>query len=316
MKTHVSFSALALGAVLLGGRAHAQDAIVPDDFPTISNALTAAADNDGDGTLEIFVRAGTYAENVRITRSDVLLEGETPSRPTIQGTGGIDVLNVEAFSGNLSNVTVRNFLVTGGLAFDGVEYRRVVGGAVTNVEAFGNSDGIRMNGVTNVTVSGCLARNNAHSGFQLTGFSGSTLAGNEARDNGHDGIDLGGVVNAVIETNDSHHNGDRGVRARRTFDTAIRNNQLHDNFDDGARFEAVTRVSFTGNVCNANRENGLRTRRTLDCLVSQNQFTNNDNFGVRIRDDINLDFSAAPGIQGPLGDNTFAGNDDGPVRSD
>lgn len=317
MNAKLSSSFAFLAALALGASAaRAQDVTVPDDFATIHDALNGGNDVDADGTLEIFVRAGTYNENVRIFRSDVRLQGETPNRPVIQGNGGNDVVLAEAFSGSLSNVTIESFVVTGGVAFDGVEFRRVNGGAVRDVEAFGNTDGIRMNGVNGVTVTGCDAHDNLHAGIKLSGFVASTLGSSTARSNGHDGIDLSGGLNSTIESNDSHHNGDRGVRARRALDIAIRDNQLHDNFSDGARFEAVTRVAFTGNTCNANRSNGLRTRRTLDGFVSQNAFTNNDDFGVRIREDFNLDFSAAAGVQGPLGDNTFAGNGDGNVRSD
>lgn len=314
---HITSSFLLVGALCLGASvARAQDVVVPDDFATIQDALNGGNDVDADGTLEIFVRAGTYAENVRITSSNVELSGDAANRPTIQGNGGFDVVLAEAFTGSLSNVTVKNFVVTGGVAFDGVEYRRVNGGSVQNVESFGNTDGFRMNGVTNVTVTGCDAHDNAHTGFRLSGLVGSTLGTNVARNNGHDGIDLSGGLASTIETSDSHHNGDRGIRARRAIDMTIRTNQLHDNVSDGARFESVTRVTFTGNTCDANGENGLRTRRTIDCLVSQNALTNNVKFGVRIREDFGLDFDAATGVQGPTGDNTFAGNVSGDVRSD
>lgn len=307
---------LPIPALLLTAGAFAQDAIVPDDFPTISNALTAAADTDGDGTLEILVRAGTYNENVRITRSDVVLEGEA-TRPTIQGTGGLDVLLVEAFTGTLSNVTVRNFVVTGGLAFDGVEFRRVNNGLIENVEAFGNSDGLRLNGGSGCVVRNSSAHDNLQAGIRLSGQVSCTVTGNVTNANGHDGIDLSSGAQVTIAGNDSHHNGDRGVRARRAFDSTIQGNQLHDNVSDGCRFESVTRVQFVSNVCGANADNGLRTRRTLDCLVSLNQFASNNGFGVRIRDDINQDFDASQaGVQGPLGDNTFSGNGSGPVRVD
>ena len=54
----------------------AVDAIVPDDFATISAAVLGATDVDSSGVVEIMVRAGTYNENVRIERSDLALLGE------------------------------------------------------------------------------------------------------------------------------------------------------------------------------------------------------------------------------------------------
>lgn len=316
--TLLFLSVLAGGAILGGQRARAQDAIVPDNFATISAALTGASDADADGVLEIFVRPGTYAEDVRIARSDVLLEGDVSAPPTIQGTGAANVVWVEdLLNATLTNVSVKNFVVTGGLTRDGVEFRRVNAGLVENVEAFGNSDGLRLNSGTGVTLRNCNAHDNLQAGIRLSGLVSSTITGNASHHNGHDGIDLSSGSLVTISNNDCHHNGDRGVRARRAFDTTIQGNQLHQNVSDAARFESVTRVSFVSNVCDANSDNGLRTRRTIDCLVSLNQFTNNGSFGIRIRDDANLDFDASSaGAQGPVGDNTFSGNSNGDVRSD
>ena len=70
------------------------------------------------------------------------------------------------------------------------------------------------------------------------------------------------------------------------------------------------------NVVTGSRENGLRTKETFDSLVTANQLLNNQEYGIRREDGANEDFDAAPGIQGPVGDNLVVGNGLGSVRQD
>ncbi|MBK7875357.1 MAG: right-handed parallel beta-helix repeat-containing protein [Planctomycetes bacterium] len=306
--------ALAVGAPL----ARAQDATVPDDFATISAALANATDANTDGTLHIRVRSGTYNENVRVSRSSVILEGESANPPTIQGDGTAHVLHVETLtSGFLNDVTIKNFKITGGNLRDGVELSRVNLATIENVEAFGNAEGLHWNRGTGGSVRLVLGRDNSHSGIKLSGVFDATVANNVGRDNGSNGIDVTASANVVLELNDCHHNADNGLRARRATDLTVRNNLLHDNVSNGARVESVTRLQFTGNTCDLNQENGIRTRNTFDCLFSLNTLTNNDKYGVRRRDAFGDDWDAVTaGDQGPVGDNTFAGNASGEVRND
>jgi len=74
--------------------------IVPDDYPTIQEAINAA--NPGD---TIFVRAGTYYENVVVNKS-VLLVGENKELTLIDGDGIGNVVSVIA-----SNVIIHNFTI-------------------------------------------------------------------------------------------------------------------------------------------------------------------------------------------------------------
>ena len=73
-----------------GSATAAVDAVVPDDFETIQLALDSADDTDRDGFVHIFVRRGTYAENVLIQqRADVILEGQDPATTVIFGIAGL-----------------------------------------------------------------------------------------------------------------------------------------------------------------------------------------------------------------------------------
>ena len=311
---------LTLCALSLPALARAQDATVPSaQFPTIQSAVLNATDADNSGTIHIRVDAGTYNENLRISRSNLRLEGDPANPPTIQGDGTVQVVWVETLtSGFLDNVTLDNLRVTGGgLLNDGVELSRVNNATVRNVEAFGNAEGIHWNRGTGGALRDSLARDNAHSGIKLTNVFDGTVTNNLGRDNGSNGIDITGSANLVVESNDCHHNTDNGLRMRRTTGSAARNNVLHENVNEGARLESVTALQFTGNTCSMNQENGIRSRNTFDCTFSQNTLSNNTKFGVRRRQWSGDDWDAvAGGDQDPAGDNNFAGNGSGAVRND
>ena len=51
-------------------------------------------------------------------------------------------------------------------------------------------------------------------------------------------------------------------------------------------------------------------------LVTMNQLVNNTEWGIRRENGSNDDFSSAPGIQRPAGDNNLSGNGNGPLRND
>jgi len=60
--------------------AEATTIIVPDNYPTIQQAVDAAKSGD-----TVLVRAGVYTENVLIYSKSISLIGEGASNPTIRG---------------------------------------------------------------------------------------------------------------------------------------------------------------------------------------------------------------------------------------
>jgi len=98
--------------------------VVPDDYPTIQEAINAAVDGD-----TVFVRNGTYYENVIVNRSIVIL-GEDKRGITIDGDGVGTGISVTA------------------------DHVRVEGFSVQNCEA-----GIRVEGNENTVVSNIASSN-------------------------------------------------------------------------------------------------------------------------------------------------------------
>jgi len=79
--------------------------IVPDDYSTIQKAISNA--NSGD---TIYVRAGTYYENLIVDKS-VTLEGENRDTTIIDGGGNGDVIRVAADYITITGFTITNLLV-------------------------------------------------------------------------------------------------------------------------------------------------------------------------------------------------------------
>jgi len=76
--------------------------VVPDDYPTIQQAVDNASDSD-----TIFVRSGTYPENIRIDK-DLTLEGEDRDTTAIDGEGSGDCIRISSADVNISEFTIKN----------------------------------------------------------------------------------------------------------------------------------------------------------------------------------------------------------------
>ena len=75
---------------------------VPDDYPTIQEAINAA--NDGD---TIYVRVGTYYENIVVNKSIALI-GKSQENAVLDGNNTGTVICVTSDSVTIANLTVQN----------------------------------------------------------------------------------------------------------------------------------------------------------------------------------------------------------------
>jgi len=268
----------------------AQDAIVPDNFPSIQAAVSGAHDTDGDGTIEIFVRAGTYNENVLILRPALALIGESAASTFIQGSGAVDAVHLER-----------------------VQHVEIAGFTVSN---HGTQDGIELQRARHCSVHDCVLTDN-RDGLVLNRNAATTAFNNLAIANTDTGIKLGGSVDCQVTSNTSRQNGSHGFRLQSSNGNVLGQNLAEANVEDGFRLDQSSSNVLAGNKALANLQSGLRMRNTSFNTISQNTFAQNAEWGIRRRDWNADDFDGAlAGAQDPIGDNTVVGNQLGALRED
>jgi len=159
--------------------AHAATTIyVPDNYPTIQAAVDAASPGD-----TIIVRAGTYIENVQLSKS-ITLKGE--GMPVVDAGGNGSAIMITA-----SGCTIEGF-------------------EVTNCGATWFEDaGIRVQSANN-TVRNNAARNNFCHGIYLFNANGNVISNNTVRNNGQ-GIYLRNSGDNTLRENDVDNNNMAGT---------------------------------------------------------------------------------------------------------
>jgi parallel beta-helix repeat protein len=153
--------------------AKAETIVVPDDYSAIQQAINNA--NEGD---TIYVKAGTYFENIVLNRT-VTLVGESNTRTIIDGGGQSEVVTISADGVVIANFTIQN----GGDDDDGIlldECSNVI--VSNNIVVFSQC------GIANVLSSyNCLWRNdlsNNEVGIVLFYSYGNNVSGNTLVNNG------------------------------------------------------------------------------------------------------------------------------------
>lgn len=293
--------------------ARAQDAIVPDDFGSISAAVIGATDVNNNGTVEIFVRNGTYNENVFIQRSNLALTGENPRQTVVQGAPvGQAVIYVQ----QSTNVTIQGFKVQGGGAIaDGIEFSRVSDSLIFECWTTGNRDGISLGRSDRNTVRRCLTEDNAMEGAKLRISNDCTVEKVVSRRNTGEGFQMVGSQGSTFNNCRSRSNLGTGYDVDRCIMATVSGGFATGNIDSGVRVRE-SGGTLVQNVRSDQNENGLRLEQTNDSLFTMNAFINNREYGIRMEDSTGDDFASTPGIDPAPGDNDVTGNLLGAVRVD
>ena len=195
--------------------------VVPDDYPTIQEAINAASDGD-----TVFVRSGTYYENVIVNKS-VSLFGENPDTTTIDGSAG-GATTIEVVE---SNVDIIAFTVQG---------------------AGGWTHGIRLYYVTNCNVLGNNIAGSFDHGLLLIGSSNNRISRNNVTAYWF-GIYLSMSSSNLLESNNI--NAMYASSINFAIMDASRNRIFHNNFVGSPIDQVViyqTDYNFWDNGCEGN----------------------------------------------------------------
>lgn len=189
---------------------------VPNDYPTISEAVASASPGD-----VVFVRNGLYYENVLIDKA-LLLKGEDSQNTVVIGEGNINSGNVFALAA--SNVTVEGFTIrsidysstkqyANGVSIKGdnctVRGNNILNnfwGVLCPIQSYtlitenniteNHKEGIRFYGGSFNTISENFIAENEASGIAIEGYS-NVISGNTIKNNTR-GIGLGSSYSVVF----------------------------------------------------------------------------------------------------------------------
>lgn len=217
--------------------------IVPDDYSTISSAVSAALPGD-----TVFVRSGTYYENVLIDKP-LTLVGESSTNTTVIGSGGpnssfvftisadsvkisgfkIESLNYStaAFTANGISVEANNCSITGNNIMK--TYRGIYGGG----------QGDLCGGKSSTTVSQNNITSNLSYGILFYGGTSNVISENNIEGNGGSGVAIDGYSNVISGNNISYNK--RGIGLG-SAETVISGNNITGNLNWGIYFETSNNV--------------------------------------------------------------------------
>ena len=133
--------------------------VVPDDYLTIQEAINNANEED-----VIYVRAGTYYENVVINKT-ISLIGENKNTTIIDGNATGSPIHITANSVNISGFKIRNSkfeYLYAGIRIDNSSNNNITDNIIIN-----NLDGIFLTHSTNNTISNNIIVNNDWNGIHL-----------------------------------------------------------------------------------------------------------------------------------------------------
>jgi parallel beta-helix repeat protein len=177
-------------------RAGPKTIVVPEDYPTIDEAVKNASPGD-----TVFVKNGIYHENVWIDKS-LLLLGEDSENTVVIGDGGVNGGNVFTLAAN--NVTVSGFTIKSASYSSASQHANGVNIKGDNCTVKGNNIMNTFWGVLCAIQSSTLiAQNNItgnfKEGIRFYGGSLNTISGNYIAGNKASGIAMEGYSNIISE---------------------------------------------------------------------------------------------------------------------
>ncbi len=232
--------------------------VVPDDFPTIQEAINNAADGD-----TVFVKSGTYYEHVIINKT-LSLTGENCTTTIIDGNWTGVVINVTRSGINVSGLTVRRsgsiYWENAGIYLDNAEDCSINGSILTE-NPFA---GLELANSRRCVVSGNTILNNSGVGITMVGGGFNDLSQNNIMENGWSAVTL----------NDEAHN-----------NTISGNNMTSNNLAVIGHCINLYRSSNNSIQKNniAGDDNGIRLEYWSNCnTIAENRFTDNTETGVSV----------------------------------
>jgi len=294
---------------------HAAEVIqVPQDYPTIQQAISAASAGD---TIRVNRRSGesqsVYYERLTVDKQLVLV-GESRETVIIDGSAGGTVVRVRADYVQIRNLTIRNAGQYSGVRSNGYFYTTVANNTVS-----GNKYGIAMLNSDSHTVVYNLLFNNSASGISLSESVGNNVSDNEVSESAYGmklslanitfvvgntvtdnsyGIYIAGSSNDTVHGNTLRRNSVNGIFSYTSHDIIISDNEVSESAY-GIELHTSHAITVSRNNATAHSYAVYLAYSAPSNIVENNTISTND-WGVTLYN------SSGNTIRGNmLSDNTF-----------
>jgi parallel beta-helix repeat protein len=261
------------------------DIIVPDDYPTIQEAIDYA-----EPGFCIGVRAGTYYENVFIDKENITLCGEDRDNTILDGSGKGDVIDIYHYDRvSISNFSMRN---AGGLIQGfGISLYHSSNNYISDCTITDNkADGIYLFDSSNNSIQNCTITDNEGGGIYLLDSSNNSIQNCTITNNKIYGIVITSASNNnSIQNCTITNNKFDGISINLVSNNSIQNCTITDNEGDGISIDwASNNNSIQNCTITDNKADGIFLAKTSNNNSIQNcTITDNEGGGISIKESTN-----------------------------
>ncbi|MGZ8937149.1 MAG: right-handed parallel beta-helix repeat-containing protein, partial [Halobacteriota archaeon] len=241
-------------------------------YKSITEAVNTAQSGD-----TITISAGTYTENIIVTKSVTIKAASPGSTIVTAADPSKDVFLVQA-----KNVRVEGLTITGATGASGVHVDHSSACVVTGISAHGNDRAIYLDGATNCEVSSNNLADNGY-GVYCDNASNNTISSNIATGEQGGGTALGDGIymyysdaNTITHTNLSA-NHVFGISLYHSSGNTISNNSILNNQDIGVRLRESNNNTLTFNTVSGNVNLGILSITETGDQIYLNNFINQPN---------------------------------------
>jgi parallel beta-helix repeat protein len=263
--------------------------VVPDDYPTVQEAIAAATAGD---TVEI--KAGRYQVKTIVLKDGVSLVGEGMDEVTIWNDAncGEHVILADRPRGAIRDLTVaQRGKGVSGKVLAGIF---IVGSSVevSNCRVRdANDHGIVVKDRSQPVIEDCVLESNGSCGIFVYGDGAEPLLkGNRCSENKINGIYFRNAGAGTAEQNICVNNGLNGISVVDEWTCPkLNGNDCSENGGSGIYFRASAKGEATNNICQANKWHGISVADDGSTpLLKNNRCENNKRCGIYYADGANI----------------------------
>ena len=247
---------------------YAAEINVPDPYPTIKEAIDAAADGD---TINVSRRSGesqsVYYERLVIDK-ELILVGESRETIIIDGNGTGTVIRVQADNVEIRRFTVRN----GGRKYSGIRANGYSYLTLASNTIKTNKYGVALLNSYYNTVEQNLLFNNSAAGISLSDSIGNNVSDNNVSESAY-GIKLS-ITNTTFVSGNTVSDNSYGIYIEYSRNNTVDNNVLQRNMVEGILPAYSSDITVkNNNVCES--AYGIQLYESNEVTVLGNTVTEN-----------------------------------------